>query len=245
MKEATEFVIKDTSVVCPVCQYPFATANLDRMPNLVAESSVSADLHRVLTDPAVRGALIAVCPSCTYAWWISAFRPHHFVPDLLVPSPPVEYSKKFGLAIVSGRKHKEPLLDMAILAMNGYWCAREEVATGIGNASEIPRWLKLAVQELKAALEHESWQANTSRFSYILGELYRQMGDFHHAVSYFQVVDRRSLLPRALVEHQIAEAKSGNSEAVLLPPQMVEEIFRLKPPVLELPEISPLAVGSA
>ena len=236
MTVTPEFVLKESSLVCPDCDYPFATLDLVSMPNLVAESAVEADLHRILDDPAIRGALIAVCPACTYAWWISAFRSHHFVPDLLVPAPPIEYSKKFGVAIVSGRKHGEPLLDTAILAMNGYWCAREEVAAGTGNATEIGRWLKLAVKELKTAMEHESWQGNTSRYSYILGELLRLMGDFHGAVSYFQVVDRRSLLPRELVEHQIAEAKSGNSKPVLLPPRLVEEIFRLKPPVFELPE---------
>lgn len=240
MTVAPEFVLKEASIICPDCEYPFATLDLHSMPNLVAESAVEADLHRILEDPAIRGALIAVCPACTYSWWISAFRSHPFVPDLLVPAPPIEYSKKFGVAIVSGRKHNEPLLDTAILAMNGYWCAREEVASGSGNPTEIGRWLKLAVKELKAALAHETWQGNTSRYSYILGELLRLSGDFHGAVSYFQKVDRRSLLPKELVEHQIADAKAGNSQPVLLPPRMVEEIFRLKPPVIELPEPTPM-----
>ena len=240
MAVAAEFVLKEASIICPDCDYPFATLDMVGMPNLVAESAVEADLHRILDDPAIRGALIAVCPACTYAWWISAFRSHHFVPELLVPAPPIEYAKKFGVAILSGKKHNEPLLDTAILAMNGYWCAREEVASGTGNTSEIGRWLKLAVKELKTAMEHETWQGNTSRYSYILGELLRLSGDFHGAVSYFQKVDRRSLLPRELVEHQIAEAKAGNSEPVLLPPRMVEDIFRLKPPVFELPEPTPM-----
>ena len=217
MKEATEFVVKDISVVCPGCDYPFATPNLDSMPNLTADSAVEADLHRVMSDPATRGSLIAVCPACTYAWWVTAFRAHPFVPELLVPAPPVDFSKKFGVAIVSGRKNNEPLLDTAILAMNGYWCAREEVAAGIGNAAEISRWLKLAIKELKAAMEHESWQANTSKYSYILGELYRLAGDFHNSVSFLQVVDRRSLLPRELVDHQIGQAKAGNSQPILMP----------------------------
>ena len=240
MQDGTEFLIKDTSVICPSCDYPFATPNLDTMPNLTADTPVEADLHRVLADPAARGALIAVCPACTYAWWISAFSSHHFVPDLLVPAPPVEYSKKFGVAIVSGRKTKEPLLDMALLAMNGYWCAREEVAAGIGNASEIQRWLKLAVKELKTAMEDASWQANTSRYNYILGELLRQMSDFHGAVSCLQAVDRRSLLPRELVDHQISLAKAGCADPILMPPRLVDEVFRLSPPVFELPEPTPL-----
>ncbi len=204
MTAAPEFVLKEASIICPDCDYPFATLDLVSMPNLVAESAVEADLHRILDDPAIRGALIAVCPACTYSWWISAFRSHHFVPELLVPAPPIEYSKKSG------------------------------------NPAEIGRWLKLAVNELKTAMEHETWQGNTSRYSYILGELLRLMGDFHSAVSYFQKVDRRSLLPKELVEHQIAEAKAGNSQPVLLPPRMVEEIFRLKPPVIELPEPTPM-----
>ncbi len=236
MQDSTEFLIKDISVVCPACEYAFATPNLDSMPNITADSPIEADLHRVLPDPAIRGALIAVCPACTYAWWLSAFASHHFVPDLLVPAPPVEFSKKFGVAVVSGRKRKEPLLDMALLAINGYWCAREEVATGSGNASEIQRWLKLAVKELKTAMEDASWQANTSRYSYLLGELYRQMGDFHSAVNYLQVVDRRSMLPRELVDHQISLAKAGSAEPILMPPRLVDAVFGLTPPVVELPE---------
>lgn len=240
MTAAPEFILKEASLVCPDCDCGFATPDLVSMPNLVAETAVEADLHRILGDPAVRGALVAVCPACTYSWWISAFRSHHFVPELLDSAPPIEYSKKFGVAMLSGRKHNEPLLDAAILAMNGYWCAREEVASGSGDVKSIGRWLKLSVRELKNAMEHETWQGNTSRYSYILGELLRLMGDFHSAVSYFQKVDRRSLLPKELVEHQIAEAKAGNSQPVLLPPRMVEEIFRLKPPVFELPEPTPM-----
>ncbi len=243
MKEDNlEFVINDTSIVCRACDYPFATPNLEKMPNLTPESLVEADLHRVITNPAVRGSLVAVCPACTYSWWISAFRPHHFVPDLLVPAPPVDYSKKFGVAIVSGRKQGEPLLDMAILAMNGYWCAKEEVAAGLGLEAEIGRWLKLAVRELKAAMEHASWQANTSRYTYILGELLRQMGDFHGAFSCFQKVDRKSLLPSELVEHQMNMAKEGKAQPTLLPARLVDQIFRLSPPVLDLPEPRPFLV---
>ncbi|HEY9760367.1 MAG TPA: hypothetical protein V6C97_34735 [Oculatellaceae cyanobacterium] len=244
MQNGTEFVIKDASVICPACEYAFATPSLHTMPNLTADSPVEADLHRILPDPAARGALIAVCPACTYAWWISAFATHHFVPELLVPAPPVEHSKKFGVAIVSGRKQKEPLLDMALLAMNGYWCAREEVAAGAGNPSEISRWLKLAVKELKAAMKDESWQANTSRYNYLLGELLRQSGEFHQAVSHLQAVDRRSLLPKELVDHQIAEAKAGNAEPVMLPPRMVDQVFRLSPPVIELPEPEPTPISA-
>ena len=229
MQVIEDFIVIDISVVCPDCQYPFATPSVANMPSPTRDTPVEADLHRILPHPSIRGALVAMCPACQYTWWITAFRPHNYVPDLLVPAPDVEFSKKFGFAVLNGRKRGEDLLDLAILALNGAWCAREEAAAGMTQKNDLPRWLKLAAQELDKAMKDPSWQGNTQRYNYIMAEILRQMGDFENALSLFATLDRRSMLPRELIDHQISISRAGNSEPTLLPPHLVEEIFRLRP----------------
>ncbi len=245
MQVFEDFVVIDISVVCPGCEYPFATPSLVNMPGPTRDTPVEADLHRILPHPAIRGAMVAMCPACQYTWWITAFRPHHYVPDLLVPTPDVEFSKKFGYAVLAGRKRGENLLELALLALNGAWCAREEATAGLSQKNDLPRWLKLAAQELDTAMKDASWQGNTHRYNYIMAEILRQMGDFQAALNLFNGLDKRSMLPRELIDHQIAMSRAGNSEPTLLPPHLVEEIFRLRPAKAAAPNpqnTSPLAV---
>jgi hypothetical protein len=239
--ELQDFLIKDASLICPMCQTPFATPLLASMPEIKPQTTIEADLHRVLPDPRIRASLVAICPACIYTWWSTAFAPHFFVPDLLVPSPEIEYPKKFAHAVLTGRKHGAHALDRALLALNGLWCARETYtgasADQLGQyAADNERWLKLAAQELETALQDETWNGNRSRYSYIMGEILRQLGDFHAAVKYFDTVDRRCMLPRQLVRHQRQQALNGNSEPTTLPPFLVEQIFLPKPLLSREPE---------
>jgi len=242
--ELHDFVIKDTSLICPMCQTPFATPLLMAMPPIKPQTVIEADLHRVLPDARIRGTLIAICPACIYTWWATAFVPHFFIPDLLVPSPEIEQPKKFAHAVLTGRKHGVHALDRALLAMNGLWCARETY-TGAGPdkleqyKADNERWLTLSVQELEEALNDETWTGNRPRYNYIMGELLRQLGDFHKAVKYFDMVDRRCMLPKQLVRHQRQAAINGNSEPTTLPPFIVEQIFLPKPLIDREPEPEP------
>lgn len=232
--EIQDFIVKDSSIVCPACKTPFATPLVVRMPEMTRDTVVEADLHRVLPDACIRAALIAICPACIYTWWSTVFAPHFYVPDLLVPSPEVEYPKKFAHAVLTGRKNGAHAIDRALLALNGLWCARE---TYFGAGPEkLPeykadneKWLTLAAQELDEALRDPNWDGNRSRYSYMMGEILRQLGDFHNAVAYFDLVDRRSMLPVELVKHQRKLATDGNGEPVVLPPHVVEQIFMPKP----------------
>jgi hypothetical protein len=229
-----DFIIREASVVCPSCYTPFATPQLADMPDLTPQTVVEADLHRVLPDAAIRGALIAICPACIYTWWSTAFAAHFFVPQMLVPSPAIESAKKFAHAVLTGRKNGAHALDRALLALNGCWCSRETYASlGDDKAEEAQaeniKWMKLAVQELEEALNDDSWNGNRSRYSYMMGEMLRQLGDFHKAVKYLDLVDRKSMLPFELIRHQREMAVNGQSEPVQLPPHLVEQIFMPKP----------------
>lgn len=228
------FVLRPESVICPACNTVFATPNVTRLPNMTRDSQVEADLHRVLPDPIIRASFVAVCPSCIYAWWFSAFSSHYILPELVPDTPDIELSKKFAHAVLTGRNNGSHSLDRANLALNGAWCAREcHVLAGTTGSAEYQadntRWLTLAAQELQEALLDESWTGNRNRYSYIMGEILRQLGEFDAALGYFNVVDRRSLLPKQLVEHQKQMAAAHQAQIVTLPPHLVEEIFLPKP----------------
>ncbi|HEY9775054.1 MAG TPA: hypothetical protein V6C81_14920 [Planktothrix sp.] len=240
-----DFIIADTSVVCPNCQMPFATPQVMKMPEITKDTVVEADLHRVLPHSSIRAALIAICPACVYTWWSTAFGPHYYVPDLLVPSPEIEYPKKFAHAVLSGRKSGAHALDRALLALNGCWCARETyIGAGPDQVesyqADNTRWLTLAAQELEEALSDDSWKGNRDRYTYLYAEVLRQLGRFEDAVKTFKAVKvRYSILPSQLVEHQQMLAQSGNPHPTELPPHLVEAIFMPKPIVLPDAEPEP------
>lgn len=213
-----DFVLQTVSVSCPECEVVFATQSLARTPNMTKETPVETDLHRVLPHPSLRAALLAMCPACLYTSWFSSFVEDPLIPFLAVAPAEVAYSKKFAHAVLTGRKIGAHHLDRALFALNGSWCARES-----GEAPE--KWLELAGQELDAALKDENWVGNRSRYQYIMGEICRLVGDFHGAVRHYNQVDRKSQLPKSLVDHQRQEAINGNSRPVQLPPEYVEAIF--------------------
>ena len=218
------YTLKQTSVICPKCDLTFATP-VTKMPKLAVESLVEADLHRVLPDAAIRASLIAMCPECVYTWWLSAFAPHYMLPEMVPDAPPIDNAKKFGHAVLSGRNQGAHSLDRAIVALNGYWCAREDFQPA-------DKWLELASRELHEALSDDSWFGNRGRYQYIMGEVLRLMGEFHDAVRFYEEVDRRSVLPKELVVHQIDEAKKGNAKPIMLPPHIIQDIFMPKPQVV-------------
>lgn len=223
------YSLKLTSVICPKCELTFATP-VAKMPKLSRDSRVETDLHRVLPDAAIRASLIAMCPECVYTWWLSAFKNHYFLPEMLPDTPPVDNAKKFGHAVLSGRKNGAHSLDRAIIALNGYWCAREDFQPA-------GKWLELAARELYEALNDDSWNGNRGRYQFIMGEVLRLMGEFHDAVRFYDLVDRRSVLPRELIDHQVEQAKNGDSTPTLLPPHIIEDIFLPKPQVV--PSVAP------
>jgi hypothetical protein len=147
------------------------------------------------------------------------------LPEMCPDAPPVDNAKKFGHAVLSGRNSGAHSLDRAIVALNGYWCAREDFQPS-------GKWLELASRELYEALNDESWDGNRGRYQFIMGEVLRLMGEFHDAVRFYNLVDRRSVLPRELIVHQIEQAKNGDSTPTLLPPHIIEEIFLPKPQVV-------------
>lgn len=218
MQVIKEFTIRPTTVVCPVCSSMFATPALVTMPNITKETQVEADLHRVLPEAAIRAALVAMCPACNYTWWITAFRPHMFKPALVPPTPILDHPKKFAHAVLTGRQNEAHPLDLALLALNGCWCAREA-----GQPHE--RWLELAGAELEKALKDNAWSGNRGYYHYVMGELCRQSGDFKGAVKQFNLVGPESMLPKELVERQKVQAVSGDAAPALLPPHLVEMLF--------------------
>lgn len=218
MQVISEFALEDTTVVCPSCNSMFATPALVSLPPITTDTIIEADLHRVLPDSAIRASMIAVCPYCQYAWWITAFKAIFFPPKFVPPAADFSHSKKFAQAVLTGRNDKHHSLDLALVALNGCWCARES-----GQPDE--NWLKLARQEMEKTLSDDSWQGNRGYYCYLLAEICRQSKDFLNAVRYFNMVDEQSGLPKELVERQRIHAISGDHLPTIMAPHLVKEMF--------------------
>ncbi len=213
-----EFVINITSVSCPACQQVFATQTPFKLPDMNVQLPVEADLHRVLPYGAIRSALVTICPQCQYAWWTNTFNRHFFLPFGISETPTIDYAKKFAHAVFTGRKNNFHVLDRALLALNGYWCAKE-------SHQETGKWLALAIQELAGALANTKWQGNRARYHYVIAELLRLNGQFEQALIEFDRVDSSSSLPEELISNQRSLANRENADSVLLTNEQVEEIF--------------------
>lgn len=212
------FKLRQLTIVCPECQTIFATYELARTPPITVETPMESDLHRVLPDAQLRASLLATCPSCVHTWWLSSFKEHYYLPQIVPDSPPLEPAKKFAHAVQSGRKTGASLLDRAVLALNGYWCAREQGVDG-------EKFLRLARAELIQALADKSWAGNRPRYNYILGEVSRLLSEFVEADKCYALVDRDAGLPPELVEKMRIFAASGNNKPIRLPAHIVQTVF--------------------
>jgi hypothetical protein len=220
------FKLRQITVTCPLCETVFATYEMVRMPIMTRDTPVEADLHRILPDPELRSNLLAMCPNCVYTYWLTSFAPHYFLPQVVPDSPPVEPSKKFAHAVHSARKVNNHALDRAVLALNGYWCSREEdmdAIRGLEGGGE--KFLRLAKVELTAALSDNDWAGNRSRYNYVMAEILRLLGEFPQALEFYRMVDRKSGLPFELVDRMQRFAQDGNKNPIRLPPHIVEAIF--------------------
>jgi hypothetical protein len=188
------------------------------MPEMNLTLPIEADLHRVLPYSAIRACLITVCPQCQYSWWTNTFNRHYFLPVGISETPTVDHARKFAHAILTGRKNSFHILDQALLAMNGYWCAKE-------SNQDPDKWLSLAIQEISAALADKNWQGNRSRYYYLLAEFLRLNGRFEQSLKAFNLVDSDANLPQNLIDNQKSLAHKQNKDAVLLSNEQVREIF--------------------
>ncbi len=212
------FTLRLTTLVCPACNSMFGTFTLVGMPEITPRTWIETDLHRVLPDADLRGALVAVCPACEYASWVTAFTERVIDPRILPSAPVMQPAKKFAQAVLTGRQNKIHALDISLLALNGCWCAREA-------AEPHERWLALAGKELERALQDEEWQDNRHYYHYIAGEVCRQMSDFHGAVRHYNKVVPQIRLPKELIDSQKVRAIAGDCDPSLLPPHLVEQLF--------------------
>src|SRR6185369_11041058 len=103
IREIHGYRIRTRVAACTACGAIFATDTLVGSPTISEFDHIEADLHRAMPDAAIRGTLIAVCPECNYAGWTVGFTKLSLKPELLADPLPIEATKRFAMAIKSGR----------------------------------------------------------------------------------------------------------------------------------------------
>ncbi|MBX9690334.1 MAG: hypothetical protein K2X27_26710 [Candidatus Obscuribacterales bacterium] len=216
------FVLEQAVVLCSECQVPFSTELLVESRKLNSSDVIEADLHRVFNDPELRSVLLSCCPVCKYCGWTSSFKPFHLKPELLRNEKRIEPSKKFALAVKWAREKNMHSLDVAFIALNGLWCARE--------AGEMDNlWLELAI------FEHEKGVAaspvcpkDDGMTHLIMGELYRQHRDFDKALYEYGLAEQDQSVSKEILQHQIMMAKRGLSGITALPLKIARLYFEIE-----------------
>jgi hypothetical protein len=226
LETPTDFATTLSTRVCPQCNSLFGAEVLSQIPPMTAQTAVEADFHRLLPHVSFRGALVTVCPACEYSSWVQDFGAHIFPAELVPAAVELEPSIRYAYAIKKGRELESPVLNLALLSLNGLWCARQE------NKPSAP-WLELTIKELTAALDDDSWRGNRAYYLYLRAEIRRQNSEFESSLRDFEQTTPQMKVPRELIQRQQQLAAAGNCEPVFLAPHMVEQIFCFKPMTLE------------
>jgi hypothetical protein len=222
MQQIQEFRLSKTTVVCPSCQAHFETPQLEGVPPIAPGTPVETDLHRILPNAAIRAALVTSCQECRYTWWTSAFQTETRTPGLLTADEysleRLEYPRRFARAYLTGKLIHAHARELAIVLLNGAWCARE---AGL----EHLHWLALAAREFAEAFADKNWRTGRGHYLYLMGEISRQLSDFGGAIEHYNLAESQTTLPPELLLRQKVQATAADNSPTRLPAHMVERIF--------------------
>lgn len=215
------FIIKDCIAVCPECLAPFFTARLEDSPPVRTNDIIEADLHRVYPDPQIRACLLALCPSCGYCSWVQNFEMHRIAEGAGKSVCTVSPSKKFALAVKSARTKQTHALDVAYLALNGLWCARES-----GEADNL--WLELAAYEHQKGMKEHTAKPEEDGFSHlVMAELWRQLKLFDTAIEEYKLALLDPNIKKEIPQSQITLCQRKQSLPTALPARIALDLFPL------------------
>lgn len=218
MQIVADFNLSLARIECPACSHKFDSAVPLSVSSIEAETPFETDLHRVYSSSEFRSCGIGMCTSCGYAWWLKAFKFSLSNEEIQSAGSTEEQLRKFARAYVCGKQHKYNHLELGLVALNAAWCARD------GKACH-SKWSEIAREELERALRHPSTRKDRGFYQYLLGELYRQGGDFNSALQHLDLAVAGERLPESLITRQKVQARSADSALTLLPPYMVQNLF--------------------
>lgn len=215
------FILEEAVVLCPECQAPFRTDVMVETRPLNSSDVVEADMHRVFPIANLRGNLLSMCPDCKFCAWTSQFKPYNLKPELVKAQGDVEGSKKYALAVKWAREKKMHSLDIAFIALNGLWCARES-----GEPDQL--WLELAIFEHEKGLETSYFAPEDNGITHlIMGELYRQYRNFEAAMEHYKLAAQDRSVIKEILDHQQMLCTKNVASVTALPLRIVRLLFQV------------------
>lgn len=213
------FKLSSAVVVCPECSAPFQKELLTDTPPLSPEDVVEADLHRVFPDPAIRASLLGVCPECKFCAWATSFGNSNLNPSLARKEPQLPYTKKYAVAVKCARSRNMHPLDIAFIALNGLWCAREAGEDDV-------LWLELvAYEHSRGMADYPSVQEEDGMAHLMMAEIWRQLKQFEQARREYELALHDATIMPEIIRHQIGLCDRKVSAVTALPLHVVRQIF--------------------
>ncbi|MBY0551000.1 MAG: hypothetical protein K2W95_27225 [Candidatus Obscuribacterales bacterium] len=244
------FKLSSAVVVCPECRAPFHKELLTDIPPLSPEDVVEADLHRVFPDPIIRASLLGVCPECKYCAWSTSFGNSNLNPALARREPLLPYTKKYAVAVKCARSRNMHPLDIAFIALNGLWCAREAGEDDL-------LWLELvAYEHSRGMTDYPSVQDEDGMAHLMMAEIWRQLKQFDQARREYELALNDATIMPEIIRHQIGLCDRKVSAITALPLHVVRQLFpeeeketqakeaAEEPAQTKLPTVSPEPVAS-
>jgi len=194
------------AVKCPYCGSNF---NSVQVSSWIDTGMRNTELRQDFagTAPQMEQYAICTCPACGKSDWTSQFQPIN-EPAVLNQAGLTPHLQ-FRSAAVSAQQDKNDFYNAGILYLYAAWCADDSRAF-----PQAQEYRRCAIQSFLQSLTDVSCPINErATVEYLIGELYRRIGDFNNAVSYLN-----SSLPHlpgklAYMARKIIKlAASGNSE---------------------------------
>lgn len=213
------FKLSSAVVVCPECSAPFHKELLSDIPPLSPEDVVEADLHRVFPDPVIRASLLGLCPECKFCAWSTSFGNSNLNPALARKEPLLPYTKKYAVAVKCARSRNMHPLDIAFIALNGLWCAREAGEDDV-------LWLELvAYEHSRGMTDYPSVLDEDGMAHLMMAEIWRQLKQFDQARREYELALNDATIMPEIVRHQIGLCDRKVSAITALPLHVVRMLF--------------------
>jgi uncharacterized protein (DUF2225 family) len=187
-------------LTCPACLQLFGSIKVSAMPKIVQKATDCREVYHA--NVRVLPYCVHLCEACGYAGYASAFRDHEI--DVGTRSRiaqelewNIDWAKrstveKFHHALKCAEWLDEPIKALGDLALNASWASFEE------NDAEAARYFRrAAAAHFDAALKQYDGVAARDRagVTYIMGELYRRLGQQDLADQWYRQAEVESTTP--------------------------------------------------
>lgn len=182
---------RQVDVICPCCASEFQALELTSTNNFGGQYT---DFHQIAVGTPPIPLLMNACPTCAFSGYVSAFQGKdvsaevkHKVRDELTPHAQEvqqDGGRRYEFAARIASWQNEPPNRLADYYLRAAWCCVDE-----RNSQHEMEYRRQAIHYFQTALEDHQYASDAEPgINYLIGELYRRVGEIEKAREWFNIV---------------------------------------------------------